>query len=245
MASLSVQLYSVRDALAADPSAALARLAGIGFEEVELFDLVRWGPALEAPLADLGLVSAVAHASIVGLDDPEPVFAAARSLGVTTVIEPTVRDGWTDAAGVERIAQRLNALAGAAAEHGLTIGYHNHWWEFGEIGRRTALEHLDEHLEPSVVLEFDAYWAAVAGMDIAPLAARLAGRIRHLHVKDGPVEPDPSTQVAAGSGAADLTGVLAAVPDATRVLEFDRSDAEVFADLAAGVRWVRAQEVGR
>jgi hypothetical protein len=37
--TLSVQLYSVRDAVKSDLSGALARLAGIGFAAVEPFDI--------------------------------------------------------------------------------------------------------------------------------------------------------------------------------------------------------------
>ncbi|MRG59229.1 TIM barrel protein [Agromyces sp. CFH 90414] len=245
MASLSVQLYSVREALADDPRAAFERLVGLGFEEVELFDLVRWGPILAGPLGDLPLRAPVAHARIVGNADVADVFAAARELGVTTVIEPAVREGWDDAASVDRIAGRLNALAVDAAASGLVVGYHNHWWEFGDVGGRTAFEHFADHLAPEVVLELDAYWAATAGVDLVALGTRLAGRIRHLHVKDGPLELDPATQVPAGAGRADLRGVLRAVPDATRVLEFDAAPGDVFEALAASAAWVREPEGAR
>ena len=39
MPALSIQLYSIRDAVAADLPGALARLAEIGFTRVEPFDL--------------------------------------------------------------------------------------------------------------------------------------------------------------------------------------------------------------
>ncbi|WP_199521288.1 sugar phosphate isomerase/epimerase family protein [Jiangella anatolica] len=239
---MAVQLYSVRDSLRQDPTATLEWLAAAGFGAVEPFDLVQWAPALEGPLRATGLTARTGHASLLGGPDPAAVFDAAARLGVTTVIEPTVRDGWDDLDGVARIADGLNRLAELAGPHGLTIGYHNHWWEFADLGGRTALEGLADRLDPSVVLELDAYWAAVAGTDVAALAAQLAGRIQHVHVKDGPIELDPAAQVPAGSGRTDLTGVLAALPAATRVLEFDDYPGDVFAALAAGVAWLHTVE---
>jgi sugar phosphate isomerase/epimerase len=124
------------------------------------------------------------------------------------------------------------------------VGYHNHWWEFGEVAGRPALEHFAEALHPSVVLELDVYWAAVAGADVTGLAQRLSARIRHLHIKDGPLEIE-APQLPAGSGLVDLRGVLEAVPSATRVLEFDRYEGDAFEGLRQGAGWLRDTEVHR
>lgn len=236
-----MQLYSVRDSLRTNPTATLERLAEAGFDEVEPFDLVEWAPKLEEPLRACGLRARTAHATLLTAPDPSVVFDAAARLGVTTVIEPTVRDGWQDLRGVANIADALNLCAERARSHGLTIGYHNHWWEFTRLAGTTALEQLAGMLHPPVVLELDVYWAAVGGADVAALATGLAGQIQHLHVKDGPIELDPASQVPAGSGRVGLAGVLAALPDATRVLEFDAYAGDVFAALAEGAAWVRGQ----
>ncbi|MCP2323128.1 sugar phosphate isomerase/epimerase [Hamadaea flava] len=241
MSALSVQLYSVRDSLRKDPAATLERLAAAGFDEVEPFDLVEWAPRLEEPLRTTGLRARTGHASLLTAPDLPVIFDAAARLGITTVIEPTVRDGWQDLRGVATIADSLNHCAERASSHGLTIGYHNHWWEFTRLAGTTALEQLAGMLHPPVVLELDVYWAAVGGADVTTLATGLAGQIRHLHVKDGPIEQDPASQVPAGTGRVDLAGVLAAVPGATRVLEFDAYAGDVFAALAEGAAWVRTQ----
>ena len=56
----------------------------------------------------------------------------------------------------------LNAGATVAREHGLTVGYHNHWQEFDLVEGRPAYEHMLERLDPEVFLEVDTYWAMVA-----------------------------------------------------------------------------------
>lgn len=236
-----MQLYSVRDSLRKDPTATLERLAASGITEVEPFDLVAWAPRLEGPLRTTGLRARTGHATLLAAPDLPAVFDAATRLGITTVIEPTVREGWQDLRGVARIADALNRCAERARPHGLTIGYHNHWWEFIRLAGSTALEQLAGMLHLPVVLELDVYWAAVGGAHVATLATALADRIQHLHLKDGPVELDPASQVPAGAGQADLAGVLAAVPDATRVLEFDAYPGDVFAALAESAAWVRGQ----
>ncbi|HZG90155.1 MAG TPA: sugar phosphate isomerase/epimerase, partial [Pseudonocardia sp.] len=84
----SVQLYTVREALAADLPGTLHRLAGLGFTRVEPFALTRYAAALGPALAAAGLTAPTAHQSFVGSADADAVLAAAAALGVGTVIDP-------------------------------------------------------------------------------------------------------------------------------------------------------------
>ena len=58
-------------------------------------------------------------------------------------------------------------------------------------------------------------------------------------MKDGPVSMDKDAQQPAGSGAMAVPGVLAAAPNATRVLEFDAYAGDVFDGLAQSLAYVR------
>ncbi len=241
MSADSVQLYSVRDQFADDAEATLARLAGIGFTQVEPYGLVEHAAALTAGLAATGLTAPTAHMHLVDTDQEE-VFRVAADLGVGTVIEPAVRgDDWRTASGVAAIAATLNAAASKAAGYGLRVGYHNHWWELeSKIDGRHALEVLADRLDPAVVLEVDAYWAVAGGADAPALLRRLGARVAAIHVKDGDLATDGSGQVPAGQGRVPMGQVLAAAPDALRVVEFDRYDGDVFAALAAGHAYLQA-----
>ena len=234
MSMISVQLYSVRDAFAAHPEGTLRQLAQIGFTRVEPYGVVENVAVLSAALPAFGLAAPTAHAKLLGADQLA-VFRAAAELGIGTVIDPMVNaDKWQDAADIEATAAGLNAAAAAAADHGVTVGYHNHWWELqSRIGGRHALEYLADHLDPAVVLEVDAYWATAGGADPAALLGRLGSRVRAVHVKDGDLALDGSGQVPAGGGQVPMATVLAAAPDALRVAEFDRYDGDVFDALAA------------
>src|SRR5438477_43939 len=82
-----------------------------------------------------------------------------------------------------------------------------------------ALELLAPRLDDRVVLEVDTYWVEVGGVDVVDLLGRLGDRVRFLHVKDGDKSRDTKAQLPAGEGEMDIPAVLAAAPDAMRVLE--------------------------
>ncbi|MBN9739834.1 sugar phosphate isomerase/epimerase [Amycolatopsis sp. A1MSW2902] len=228
----SVQLYSVRDAFAADPDETLRRLAAIGFGSVEPYGVVENVEALRAGLAAHGLSAPTAHAALVG-KELDAVFAAARELGIEVVIEPMIPAAqWQNSADIVAAAEALNAAAKVAAGYGVRVGYHNHWWELeSRIDGRSALEVFADRLDPEVVLEVDAYWAAAGGEDAPALLRRLAERVCAIHVKDGSLAVDASGQVPAGQGRVPLADVLAAAPEALRVVEFDRHE-DVFGGIA-------------
>ena len=232
MPALSVQLYSIRDAVAADLPGALARLAEIGFSRVEPFDLSD-PERLRDALAGAGLTAPSAHARL----DDERIFEAAATVGVETLIQPfTPPERWTSSAGVDGVAEELAAAAEAAGRHGLRVGYHNHQWELANrVGDRSALEHLAGRLPPEVVLELDTYWAAVGGEDVPDLLARLGDRARLLHLKYGPIGEDTAAQLPLGSGAMPVAAVLEAATAAElAALEFDDYAGDLFEGLAAG-----------
>jgi sugar phosphate isomerase/epimerase len=242
-APISVQLYSVRDALAADLPGALARLREIGFTRVEPFAFADDPAGLRAALDGAGLTASSGHNALVAVDDAEAVFEAAATIGIPVAIEPAVRDAWTDADAVRRTAERLNTLSQQAAGFGLKVGYHNHWWEFEQLGDGTAYELFVSELAPEVVLELDTYWSTVGGQDTPALLQRLGERVGLLHVKDGTLEGSPvETQVPVGTGGVAVAEILAAAPDAVRVLEFDQYDGDLFAGLAQGLGFVTETE---
>jgi sugar phosphate isomerase/epimerase len=240
--AVSVQLYTVREALAADLHGTLSRLAGMGLTDVEVFDFVARVPALTGALAANGLRARTGHASLLseglGLDDPAlaagqagppdqaTVFRAAAALGLDIVIDPFVApDRWMTEDDVADTAQRLNEAARRAADHGLRVGYHNHAQEFlADIRGVSAYEFFAGLLTDDVVLEVDLYWAATGGQDVPALLRGLGDRVAALHLKDGIIGPNPFRpgaprldattldQRPAGQGEVPLLEALAAAP---------------------------------
>ena len=233
---LSLQLYTVRDALDADFAGTMQRVADIGFTRVEPYDFLARADVLAAGLAATGLTAPSAHfrfldfESLAGasLDD---VFATAARLGIPTVIDPYVDPAnWLSAADIHRTADALNAAAEVAVKHGIRIGYHNHWFELESvIDGDTGLEILSSDLNPAVILELDTYWAAAGGQDVVALLGRLGDRVRLLHIKDGPIEPDPASQLAVGDGNMPVWDIIAAATSLeVAVIELDAFAGEMF-----------------
>lgn len=243
---LSVQLYTVREALAKDLPGTLERVASLGYRNVELFDFVEQAARYRELLGAFGLGAPSGHCGLVGPGrDPRRAFEAALEVGVKTVVDPSIdRRRWTTREDVVAVAADLNRVAEVASGYGLAVGYHNHHYEVANrIDGATALEVLSGHLSEEVVLEVDTYWAEVGGAQAAGLLKRLGPRVQLLHIKDGPVTMVDKEQVAVGSGSLDVPAILAAAPEALRVVELDDFEGDVFVALSDSFAYLTAQGV--
>ncbi|MCS6555085.1 sugar phosphate isomerase/epimerase family protein [Curtobacterium flaccumfaciens] len=233
---LSVQLYTVRDALSADLPGTLQRIADIGYTNVEAFGFVDNADELAAALRDAGLAAPSGHARLLdaGEQDLERIFHASTTLGFGTLIDPHIDESrWTTREDVEAIARELSALAPRAADHGLVLGYHNHAFEFSNrIEGVSAYEVFADALSDDVVLELDTYWVQVGGDDPVAVIGKYGDKVQFLHVKDGDGSHDDKQQVAVGNGVMPIRDIIAAAPDALHVVELDDHEGDVFQAVA-------------
>jgi sugar phosphate isomerase/epimerase len=241
MSELSVQLYTVRDALAEDFDGTLGKLAAFGFTQVEPFALLSFADELRSGLAHNGLTAPTTHMHLLG-EDQDAIFSLAAELGIQTVIEPYVDPArWQSEADISEVASELNAAASRAAAYGLRVGYHNHHFELeSKIAGVHGLEVLADRLAPEVVLEVDTYWAYAGGADVPALITRLGDRVVALHLKDGDGSLDTSKQVPLGTGALPVWDIIAAAPDALRVVELDDSETDLLEAVRAGREFLLA-----
>jgi len=229
---IGVQLYSLRDEAAQDLAGVLARLDDIGFTGVEFAGFYDSAPSdVARALAATNLMVASAH---VGLGEPDAFKAALDDhveIGCDTVVIPSAHEpGFGDLDSVRGTAELVNKANDLARARGVTLGYHNHYWELTPLDDgRPALLHFFENVAPEVVAEVDIYWAQVGGSDPAEIVDALGPRARLLHVKDGPGDDRAAANVAVGDGAIDTSRVLAAATSAQwHLVEFDRCDTDMF-----------------
>jgi sugar phosphate isomerase/epimerase len=240
--SYSLQLYTLRNAISEDLPGTIKKVADIGFTQVEPYNFVATAKELGAALKENGLTAPSGHAPLMSQDQDE-IFAAAKELGITTVIDPFLpAEHWQKAEDIQATAEKLNAAAKKGAEYGIRVGYHNHAWELeSTIEGRTALEYFTSLLDPELVLEVDTYWAAVGGQDPVELLARLGDRVKFIHIKDGPLNKDNKAQQPAGQGKVPVMEVIAAAKSLeVGVVEFDDYAGDIFDGIAQSLAFLNS-----
>jgi sugar phosphate isomerase/epimerase len=243
--SYAVQLYTVRDAVEQDLPSTIKRLAEIGFTQVEPYEFAARAEELAQAFTENGITAPTGHAPLLMTEDKDEIFAAARRLGIGTVIDPYVpAEHWQDAESIGNIARQLNAAARKGAEYGIRVGYHNHQWELESIiDGRTALEYFADLLDPELVLEVDTYWVAVGGQDPVDILTKLGSRVIAIHIKDGPVDTDTRAQLPAGQGKIAVAEVIAAAKHLeVGVVEFDDYAGDVFDGVAQSLAFLNSLE---
>lgn len=243
----SLQLYTLRDALEKDLPGTIQRVAEIGFAQVEPYNFVATAKELGEALQANRLTAPSGHAPLLS-QDQDRIFAAARDLGMETVIEPYIpAEQWQSAEDIRATAEKLNAAARKASVYALRVGYHNHAWELESvIDGQTALEYFAGLLDPEVVLEVDTYWVAVGGHDPVEILTRLGDRVRLIHIKDGPLTTDTKAQLPAGKGKVPVLDVIAAAKSLeVGVVEFDDYSGDIFDGITQSLAFLQKAATGQ
>lgn len=233
---IALQLYTVREALAADVPGTLERVAAIGFAGVETAGFPGTTAAGMARMCrELGLAIPSAHTSLPLGDEQAKVLDDMAALGCTRLVSGWLPpENYADPRAIRRTADLFNEAHAVAAAHGLTLGIHNHWWEFERVnGRRLAYEILLERLHPDVFLEVDTYWARVAGADPAAVLTELGSRAPLLHLKDGPGDRE-QPMVALGQGIMEFPAILRTADASAEwlIVELDRCATDMMTAVA-------------
>ncbi len=185
---VGVQLYTVRDAMAADFDGTLAKVAQIGYKEVEFAGYYNHdAKAVRALLDKLGLAAPSTHVGFDVLGEPwQKVLDDSKVIGHQYVVVPSIPDDLRKTLdGYRRAAEQFNKAGEAAQKAGIQFGYHNHNAEFQLVEGRPPYDVLLEATDPKLVqFEMDLYWIIFGGADPLKYFARWPGRFPLVHVKD-------------------------------------------------------------
>ena len=197
---IGVQLHTVRGEMKQDFEGTLAKVAGIGYREVEFAGYFDHSPKdVRAILDRHGLVAPSAHVDYNTLDEKWPgVLDAAKVIGHTYIVCPWIPEeirsqpeGWKGA------AEKFNHAAEASKKAGIQFAYHNHWFEFDPVSGKMPYDILLTECDPKLVkMELDLCWISVGRQDPLKYFDRYPGRFPLVHVKDLKKIP----QVSASSG---------------------------------------------
>lgn len=209
--TIGIQLYSVRSRLERDFEGTLARIAAIGYKEVEFAGYGDRRPEeVKAILRRHGLASPSAHVPIeIIRRDWAGALAVANNIGHRYLVMPWLPpEGRRTIDDFKRLSTEFNRLGEAAKRVGIRFAYHNHDFEFTPLGGRIPYDVLLAETEPeNVALELDLFWITKGGQDPLRYFAQYPGRFEMVHVKDSSGPPE-HRQVDVGRGTIDFRRIL-------------------------------------
>lgn len=197
------QLFTVREALKADPDLALENLAASGVRDVELYgltgapELFGLRPAMLRRMLDRhNLTMTCTHVSADALDIPA-LAENAHALGIETVVLALAPgfmqsgpqglrvEGPQNKAAMNELAGLLDRLGVMLRREGLQFAYHNHHVEFFEVDGEIPYNYIMWNTDPQTVrCELDIGWLALAGVDYLDVLDTFGHRTLSCHLKD-------------------------------------------------------------
>ena len=186
---IALQLYSVRDDMAADFEGTLRKVKAMGYDGVEFAGLFgRSAAEIKAMLEEIGLEAVSAHVPYYdAVDDPEAVFSVYKEIGCKYVAVPYLTEERRPGTeGYPETVEGIRKMGEAAKKLGLVLLYHNHDFEFtSKIDGKYALDVLYETIPADLLqTEIDTCWVNVGGEDPADYVVKYTGRAPVVHLKD-------------------------------------------------------------
>jgi len=190
ISKVGLQTYTLRDSFAADPMATLKMIKEVGYDYVELNGRnFAQMPAekLKDMLDEVGLPSPASHISLDILKgDMSELIQTAKILGVEYLTVPWIND---DARGLndwKSHARLMNGAGEKLRDNGFKLAYHNHQFEFIDLGGgTTAMDILTNETAPeNLSFQLDLFWAYLGDVDIPALFKQHSGRFKLCHIKD-------------------------------------------------------------
>ena len=133
----------------------------------------------------------------------------AKTLGHKYITIPYMDDKHRKLDDFKRLAERLNKGGEMAKKAGMCAGYHNHNFEFEDLGGTNGWEILLKETDPKLVaLEMDIYWVVYAKQDPLEWFKKYPGRFKMWHVKDLATSPVVESTIV-GQGTIDFKKIYA------------------------------------
>jgi sugar phosphate isomerase/epimerase len=161
---IGIQLYTVGQELQKDVSGTLKQIREIGYTEVETAGFA--GLTAKQFRAELDKAGLNCHSAHLQWNSPDlsPVFADAQALGVHFVVSsglfPPGEGAQPTVDAYKKMAAHINDIARGAQRAGLQYAYHNHNFEFKDLGDgKIGYDVLLAETDPSLVdFELDCGW---------------------------------------------------------------------------------------
>ena len=209
-----LQLWTVKEDLAANPKEVLKKVASFGYKQIESFEGKNgmfWGlknTEFKKYLDDLGTKIISSHCN--NTVDFERKAAEAAEIGMKYLICP-YKGPQKSIDDFKKFADEFNASGEICRKNGIRFAYHNHDYSFkpidGQIPQEVMMNGTDKNL---VDFEMDIYWVIAAGEDPKAWFKKHPGRFKLCHVKDLAKTATGHESVQIGKGTIDFASILKA-----------------------------------
>jgi len=213
MAKIGLQLYSVRDKTSEDFLGTIRNVAEMGYEGVQFAGFFGTPASeLKSVMDQSGIASAGSHMGYEKLlgDQLEETLVYNREIDNDLIICPSLPEelkGSVDA--FKKAAESLNEIGKKCHNQGFTFGYHNHNFEFEDLGGVRGFDILFENTDPELVkMELDCYWVTHGGYDPRQIIENYHNRCVSLHIKDMKRVNGEKTSTEVGNGELDIKELL-------------------------------------
>lgn len=211
---VGLQLYTLRNLISKDVRGVIAKIADIGFKEVETYGFSPaggfWGlkpKEFKSLMKSHGIKSPSGHYNFEpylganNMDSLKANIEAAQELDQKYLTVPYLSEPLRkNLDSYKSLAGKLNEAAVQARQAGLQLVYHNHDFEFIRFNGTTGFDILLRETDPQdLKFELDIYWAVKAGKDPVALFEQNPGRYVMWHVKDMDKADKSYTEVGSGS----------------------------------------------
>ncbi|MEW9503196.1 sugar phosphate isomerase/epimerase family protein [Jeotgalibacillus marinus] len=242
---IAVQMYSLRNECEQDFIGTLKKVAGLGFDGVELAGYGGLSAGeLRDVLENLGLKAASSHVPLESLEnDVEEVIRYQKELGNSHIVCPILPRDRNSRKDYENLIETLNTVGEMCHKDGITLSYHNHDFELlpFEDGVK-PLEMILEETNPKwVKAEFDVYWLKKAGEDPVEWLTRYQDRTPLIHLKDMTTDGEQFF-AELGTGGVNMGAILqhiSTVPVEWWIIEQDQSRTTPFESIEKSINYLK------
>ena len=225
---VGLQLYSIRDAMAADVLGTLQKVSDLGYKNLELANYSNgmfYGYApkeFKKMVNDLGMDILSSHAAVestgITIENAQKMADDHAEVGVKYCVQPWVNEQDRKIETYKSMVADWNKVGEIMQGVGIQFGYHNHNFEFATIdGIVPFYDIYMKELDPELVtMELDLFWATKGGQDPVDMFNKYPGRFKLLHLKDMTLNNAPYYDVikdditSVGGGLIDFKRILAA-----------------------------------
>jgi sugar phosphate isomerase/epimerase len=219
---IGVQLYTVRDLMKEDFDGTIAKVAQVGYKEVEFAGYFgHTAEQVKQILQKNGLTAPSTHVQYDELDEKFPsVIEFSKTVGMDYIICPWIPEELRKSPDIwKQASDKFNKCGEQTKKAGMQFGYHNHWFEFLPTNGKLPYDELLKDCNPDLVkMEMDLCWAVAAGADPVKYFEKYPGRFPLVHVKDLKTKPKITSGGAQNYGdTVDLTEVGSGIIDWKRI----------------------------